>query len=261
MGVGLVMGHDGWDIFGEWTWLEGNHKNNNSTSAKTGKGLVNAVPIFTSDPVDNDEGDPGTLFLTHASATWKQHFNVVDLELGRKFFISKRLTLRPHFGLKAAWIKDTVKFHFTPMPVAQLAGTTYSDAEQERSQKMTGVGIRGGLDTVWHFDKHWGIYGDFALTTLWSKFKPSYEDETTLASSGDETKNLNTRESIKEVIPVLEMGLGLTYMTWFSCEDYMLEVSAGWEQQVWMDFNHFVDLNRQGNLSTQGLTVKAAFSF
>jgi hypothetical protein len=72
---------------------------------------------------------------------------------------------------------------------------------------------------------------------------------------------LNTRQVITEVIPVLELGLGLTYMAWFDNDEYLFQVSAGWEEQVWLDFNHFINTFRNGNLSLQGLTVKVGFAF
>ena len=257
VGAGLELAHDGWDLFAQWTWLS-SENGKTSTEAESGEGLSTALPVYLADA--SVSNDPAVLFLSEASSKWKQTFNVLDLEMGRNFFISKRLTLRPFFGLKAAWIKETLKCNFEPLPSQVFQDITLSEAEQERKQKMWGIGIRGGLDTVWHFAKNWGAYGNFALTTLWSDFHCTLEDETTTLT-GVETENLDTRETITEVIPVLEMELGLTWMTWFHNNDYMLQISAGWEEQVWMNFNHFVDTNRYGNLSTQGLTVKAEFAF
>ena len=50
-------------------------------------------------------------------------------------------------------------------------------------------------------------------------------------------------------------------MTWFYDEAYMLELKAGWEEQVWFNTNQFQSATAQGNLALQGFTMKAGFHF
>jgi hypothetical protein len=71
----------------------------------------------------------------------------------------------------------------------------------------------------------------------------------------------NTKTSFHNIIAVLEFGLGLEYMAWFYDEAYMLELKAGWEEQVWINTNQFQDSSSQGNLNLQGFTFKAGFHF
>jgi hypothetical protein len=96
-----------------------------------------------------------------------------------------------------------------------------------------------------------------AVTALWSNFHDSLVSTLT----GTAIKNRNNSQ---DIIPVLEAGLGLTYMTWFSNESYQFYAKAGWEEQIWLDYNHnniTAQDNNTGNLSLQGLTVKAGFAF
>jgi hypothetical protein len=249
IGLGLEFAYDGWDLYADYTWLNGDTEHN-SLSAHRGNGATTLFPIVL------DTGTISTLPITKESSRWRQHFNVLDLELGRNFFISRRLTLRPHFGLKSAWINEKWKLEFT-------GSGSIVDGSQKRKQSLWGIGTRAGLNTVWHFAKNWGLYGDIAVTALWSDFHVKAKDSTELDVSPPipSMTNLNTREVITEVIPVIETGIGLTYMTWFDDDEYLFQISAGWEEQVWLDFNHFVDFNRSGNLSIQGLTIKAGFAF
>jgi hypothetical protein len=247
VGAGLDFAYDGWDLYANYTWLNGDTERN-SISAHRGKGATTLFPVVTV------FGDIFTSGITKETSKWRQHFNVVDLELGRNFFISRRLTLRPHFGLKSAWISEKWKLRYVDNDPTLINS-------QKRKQTLWGIGTRAGLNTVWHFSRNWGVYGDIAATALWSDFHIKAKDKETDLLLAVSPTTLHTKEVITEVIPVFETGLGLTYMAWFDHEEYLFQVSAGWEEQVWLDFNHLVDFSRTGNLSVHGLTVKAGFAF
>ncbi len=72
-------------------------------------------------------------------------------------------------------------------------------------------------------------------------------------AAGVQTTTLNTKEGRQEIIPVVEAGLGLTYMTWFSDDNYMFSLKAGWEEQLWLSVDN--------NLSLHGFTLKVGFAF
>lgn len=246
IGAGLDFAYDGWDLYAQYTWLNGDTERN-SVSAHRGNGAATLFPVVF------ENGRRRSRAIAKESSHWRQHFNVVDLELGRNFFISRRLTLRPHFGLKSAWITENWRLKLKQVP-------NLTEAIVRRKQTLWGIGTRGGLDTVWHFSRNWGLYADIAATALWSDFHVKAKDKTSTPQT-TYVGNLNTKEVITKIIPILETGLGLTYMTWFNNDEYMLEFSAGWEEQVWLDFNNFVDFNRTGNLSVHGLTLKVGFAF
>ena len=247
VGAGLDFAYDGWDLYANYTWLNGDTERN-SISARSRKGATTLFPII--DALSN----PTTVDIAKEKSKWRQNFNVLDLELGRNFFISRRLTLRPHVGLKSAWIREKWKLKFVEN------NEVFKDFQQ-RKQTLWGLGTRAGLNTVWHFSRNWGLYGDIAATALWSDFHVKAKDRVTNPSIGSSTTTLHTKEVITEVIPVFETGLGLTYMAWFDDEQYLFSVSAGWEEQIWLDFNNFVDYSRSGNLSVHGLTIKLGFAF
>jgi hypothetical protein len=247
IGAGLDFAYDGWDLYANYTWLNGDTERN-SISARRGRGATTLIPIV----------DAFGFFIISnvikARSEWRQHFNVVDLELGRNFFISRRLTLRPHFGLKSAWLSEKFVLRYANSESTFLG-------EQNRRQTLWGIGTRAGLNTVWHFSRNWGLYGDLAATALWSDFHVKTRDRETDVSLTISPRTLNTKQIITEVIPIFETGLGLTYMAWFNQDECLLQISAGWEQQVWLGYNHFIDFNRTGNLSVHGLTIKVGFAF
>lgn len=251
VGLGLVFEHDGWDIDAEYTWLAPSHKSNTITAA-TPSTLQN---VWT----DPTVASGGNTLIEQASASWRLSYNVLDLTLGRNFFVSRYLTLRPNFGLKGAWVKQRNNVDYV---LGTLVSPSYTELEIRQKQRFWGVGVRAGLDTVWHFCKEFGMYGDMGLSALWGQYKNRRTDDLQ-TPAGSEGQTLNYRRSFHDVTPVLELGIGLAYMTWFYDEAYMFDIRAGWEEQVWFDTNHFFDSTgaRSGNFTTQGLTVKVGFWF
>jgi hypothetical protein len=260
VGAGLNFEHDGWDLFANYTWLKSGVEHNH-INAESGKG-ASTLTFFVA-PGGAGLMMPagafvGSFNVSNARSSFEQHFNAGDLELGRNFFISQHLTLRPHVGLKGAYISDELDLHYIPTASA-LTEINAIAGEQHMQQRMWGVGTRAGLNAVWHFNKHWGLYGNAALTALWSDFHVKTKDEVSLLAGEITTEEVH--ETFQEVTPVVETGIGLTYMTWFCDDSCAFDLRAGWEEQVWMDFNRFVDIGDTGNLSLHGLTIKAGLAF
>lgn len=252
-GFGGFFDYDGWDIMSEFTYLA-EEKVSSSVHRNAAKGLYSVYPIsaggiYTDAPVNS------------AQTQWKQAFYVVDLELGRKFFISRALTLRPNFGVKFACIKQSVNAEY-----GLLSGTLPLDATPAPSmasfdsdQKMWGVGVRAGLGTVWYFTKYLGLYGDVAASAIWSDFKSS----TAEVNQPGSVTTFNTEEKTRAITPIFEISAGLRFQYWFDDNRCQFYAQGGWEQQVWTNFNHIPNQNltRNGDFTLQGLTAKVGFAF
>lgn len=256
LGLGVNFEHDGWDLYANYTFLSGpNEKNSVAAATGTGAGALTYTTFNT--------GVAQTLTVASDSCKWDQDFNVVDLELGRNFFISRFLTLRPHAGFKTGWLLDKGVFTIVPNPVQDgtNAANRISAINSTRSQHLWGLGIRWGMDTGWHVTKNWSFYADFAFTTLWSDFHIKNTDYVTEAVTG-KTNTLNTKETLQTVMPVIEAGLGLAYITWWDQNRYRFQFQGGWEEQVWLDYNHFMYLGQAGgSFTVQGLTLKGMLTF
>lgn len=238
--LGFAYRLDGWDTTAVYTGIYSNKKHA-QVSYDANKGLL---ANFTGNP------------LNYASCGWKQRFNALDLELGRNFFISRTLTLRPNFGAKLSWIKEEFDIlydnNFTDFN--SLGNLTFK-------QKQWGIGARAALDTVWHFTKCFGIYGDIAGTALWSSFKTTYLDVATSPTSINTIENYE--EKVFRVVPVLEVALGFEAMAWFNNDMCLFFGRVGWEGQIWVNFNQlfYPAARLHGDLSLQGLTVRLGFSY
>jgi len=251
VGLGLTFKHDGWDLYSRYTWLNAHSHTHATAQPKTG--LVSTFPFSAT-------GASGFPYNT-ASVKWEQEFSVLDLELGRNFFISKRLTLRPHVGLKSDWIEEEFHEHYFLQ-----VNTSILDTSVHRKENVWGIGIRGGLNSVWHFVKSFGLYGDITVTALWSDFHTSLKEHFIEKTSNQslDLDSVNTHQKIQQVMPVLETGLGFIYQHWFHQERHLFFAKAGWEGQIWFDYNQLIQpptAPKCGSLSFQGLTAEIGFTF
>lgn len=254
IGFGLRFKHDGWDLYANYTWLSEVDADSSAHSDEDGDSSVTSMwdiitptgPVVAGTPMD------------HAKGRWELNLNVLDLELGRNFNISPRLTLRPHFGFKFGWLSEDYDVHYVNV---NAAGVNYSI---DQDQSFFGVGIRTGLDTVWYFVDHFGLYADFAFAALWSDFDVSRKDEYASAVMAEYHTVHNKNPHTDALTEVLELGIGLRYETTFFLGNRDFYIQAGWEEQIWFNQNQLYTLGRDasgGNLTFQGLTVKAGLLF
>lgn len=162
VGLGMLFDHDGWDIYANYTFLRP-HDITKEVKSSSERVLIDNVWIF-------NIGAAQTIYQ-QAFTKWDLNFNVVDLELGRNFFISRYLQLRPYFGLKGTWQEQEarVAFHGT---ASNVPTTNVS----ENKIDMWGVGLLAGLDTAWHFSKSFSLVGEVAASALWEGFEVLRKD-------------------------------------------------------------------------------------
>ncbi len=252
VGLGANLWHDGWDVYAQYTWLHGgtkkNNDNNNCSDDSTTSGSL--IPLWTLIG-DGTASDDTFATFSKASSRWDLHFNVIDLEIGRGFFVSRYVTLRPFTGLKITWQRQDNKNVYIGANTASI---------RNRS-KTWGVGIRPGINANWHFTREFGLYTDWAITALMTKFNNDRGDKTTTADGTATAVAYNN--SFYSLKGVLEFALGLRYDIWFGCNDaFHFGLSAAWEEQLWINQNNlFRECCSQGDLMLHGLDIKLRLDF
>ncbi len=240
-GLGVNLGHDGWDVYLQYTWFRSDATDRFHTPI--GEELL------------------GTGFLVggveESRAKWDFHMNIFDLEWARLFYVSPYLMLRPFFGLKGYWSDQDYR----------VRSEGYSDANRSvrNSDRIWydvdqwGMGIRGGLQNSFCFTKNFSIFGNLALAAEWSRFRLRLREDSASALL------LRLKNERYQMVPVLELAVGLRWDVWFYQEKFHFGLEWGWEEQMWWDFSHAFDLFNRGstggNLNFQGLTVRARLDF
>jgi hypothetical protein len=183
--------------------------------------------------------------------------NLLDLELGREFFVSKWLTLRPFMGARAAWFNRAFKYSYSG------AG---KDSGHNHNRFRAG-GLRGGLDTQWGLSCGWSFFGDLALSLLYGTQRLHSHQDT---SSGGRVQHLHDAWSATRAM--LDLAFGLRWDHLFGCNDaYRIRIQFGWEQTSL--FGYEKDINfvngtfagkfayNSGDLAVNGVSLQARFDF
>ncbi|MCH9630953.1 MAG: hypothetical protein S4CHLAM37_09640 [Chlamydiia bacterium] len=275
-GLGFDMGHDGWDLMATYTWFRTKQNGKATNDPNTlGKKLV---PIWSFSQASRLQNV--SFSFANNKASWTYRLNNIDLSIGRSFFVSPYLILRPHVGLKGTWQKQKYNIKYNDITGtreendATIATSGYYHIRFD--QKYWGVGLRGGLESAYQFNQNFGIYGNFAVATLWGQFdvkrKDHCEDSET-STTGDVSSVTtiplslvtNAENNFHSLNGVFELELGLRYDVWFSDNDYRFRIQAGWENQLWLAQNQFKDFSEAnalyGNLVFQGLSARIRFDF
>jgi len=291
VGLGLNMGHDGWDVYTQYTWL-------NSSSDRTLDSDVYlrlypfpaaAVPGIQQAAALAEKGK-----IDKISSDWSLRFNVIDLELGRNFYLSQFLTMRPFIGLKGTWQDQSLGIQ-TMLQKDSVFVVQY-DAGDNKAEftgpykadsimKNGGIGVRTGFNMSWKMTKNWSLYSDLAWSSMWTQYTQlSRKDKISNATKPEAFKKMGEVVVLDEnsdkfyaVRDVMELELGMRWEAWMSDDNYYLAFQAGWEQQVWNNWGtgllssyyrpyaeHLSPYrNAQGwnDLSFQGLNVKLRFDF
>jgi len=227
-GIGYNTTCDGWGIGILWTWYKGK-----------------AHDIVEGEPDDNQTlmpiwsaFAPGfglNLYTDEIESNWNLSLNLVDLELGRDFWVSKYLSLRPLVGLRLAKIDQAFDLQHKGGSWRGLQGTPFDATSNlvELKNDFRGVGIRSGLDTTWNFGCGWAIYGNLAASILYGKFSIRH-DETNrkVEAPFPKTRIIETSESFRASRAFLDLGLGLQWSSMFCDCKYGFTAALGWEQHL-----------------------------
>lgn len=254
VGLGFYPGHNGWDLYANYTWL---HSSSTDT-ASSGNGTLAPVVLIPSGLSNTSVSQ-----ITKARSQWDFHFNVIDLELGRNFYLSRSLAVRPYAGLKGTWQDQDWKTRYTAgQVVINNSAPLPGNVRTRQDQDVWGIGIRMGANGSWYFCKGWGLVTNIAFSGVWMDYDNDRKDTFRQNNTASAT-TVNVRKDNDSVKAVIEMMLGLRGEWWFQQERYHFALQAGWEAQVWINTGNFIYLygSSQGDLSLNGLTVKARFDF
>lgn len=276
VGAGMTYEHDGWDTQLEYTWYHTKSKDNQYSFAAIPTYLYNPNFFFTQDPFYGTANAQRSF-----KPEWKYHFNNFNLELGRNFYLSHYLTLRPHIGIKGGWQKQYWNNNWTFASASPEENDSkaqlhdWTDAKYQTNMKgdFWNIGLRCGFDSNWYFSKNWALLGDFSFANLWTYLKGHRTDLASTSGSTTASHNVSNIETLKfftethDINYVFEYRLGLLYDVWMSDDAYRLRFEAAWETQLWGYFPNIYSSDStvfNGLLKTpnmQGLTIKAQFDF
>lgn len=256
VGVGYNIPHDQWDITSLWTWYDGK---GSDSQHSTHNNLPTILPVFIHPNIYNDESIAACKDANYNALI---HLNLLDLDLGRQFKAGKWLSLKPHFGIRSAWIHQVHDITYEDLfdKTGELVLNKYLT---HITNNFWGLGIRGGLGT--DFGLKWGfsLTGNFSLSLLYGLFETSYS-ERFITEEGSNTV-IAEDNSFHSGKVVTDIDLGLRWTRAFAKERIRFLLQGGWEHHMFFSQNqimHFVDgqswgnfVQNQGDLYFQGWTI------
>jgi hypothetical protein len=240
------MLHDAWDTQIAYTWFL-------TEAADHGSGPITSGFLAA------------RLSLLEPFKTGKVKFdlsyNMFDWDLGRRFSVSKALSLRPFIGAKAGWINQAIHAKWTTPDFAEPGFLFF--ASEHVKNNFQGGGPKGGISGTWTLgtvNRHvFSLIGHCAGAFLWGHW--TLRDQFTDVFL---TKTSIPMKSRNFGALMLQTWIGLGWDFKFDNDRSHCALKASYELQDW--FNHFqVFTNDSGtdnfDLILQGLTLDLRFDF
>lgn len=255
-GIGYHLPHDGWDMILNYTWFRsGESKKSNTEAPET------ILQTWT-----NPASSSANATVAYARGRAVLKFCHLDFQMGREFFVSKWLTLRPYGGVRGLWTHRDLKVRYKGGDLA-LTGTKIYEKFNNRFRSG---GLMTGVDSQWGLGMGWSIYGQYAVSLLYGKHRLHQAQDVIQAIAAPQ-RPIHVHNAWKITRTMTDLGLGLRWDHLFSDDAYRVRLQLGWEQHLLPGFDkdiNFVDdtmLGKfalsQGDLAISGITFQARFDF
>ena len=254
LGLGGDLPFDGWDLYLNWT-----HFHTVPTISKSS----NQANIVSYDVAASE-----TLLFgaRRMKQSWNLMFNSLDFDWGRRFYLSRTLTVRPSFGGKAAWVHQKLRSFLldTESIVGGIPGNTESFATRNN---FWGIGPYLAFEGKWTFGYGIGLYGEISGAILWGKF----EQISAIRNNGlQQTQQGQTLASFEgnfqfethRVRPTTQAFIGLDWEWCFIPKWLSLNLRAGYETQIfWSQFIGAFQGFEESDLTFEGFTFMGRIDF
>jgi|JI10StandDraft_1071094.scaffolds.fasta_scaffold00236_47 hypothetical protein len=269
IGLGVVTNHDGWDAYTNWTYFHSRSVEHKHVAP------FNTVEVgtilYTSPWFVNPHNDP----YDRIKANIALNFNQIDLEKGRHFWISHNLSLRPSFGLRGYWTRITfsVSGHSALEAMTVNNGTTINE-KAKMKEKSWGVGLLGGLESVWHFYSYFSVFATTDIALAYGKVKTEKVNSglDDLGNSTFRSFSVTLKDAFYRLQPIFDLALGFRFESPCYNNRFRAIVDLGYEYHYLYDHVQFLrgttnssrttdQVEANGDLSMSGLVLRGRFEF
>lgn len=215
-----------------------------------------------------------------AAAHWSLHYNILDLELDRQFFVGKWLSFKPRIGLRAAWINQHFRTKYHSFFVTTADTFPFHNSFQ-CNQEFSGIGLKFGSDVQFYMTKAWSILGNLSTSLLWgsTELKQKVNGQIFPTASTFFPETVKVKQSIDKIKANLEGQLGLQWQTYYHQGKYRFATSALYTFSYWFSQNNLTnqiigfppvvtpsfpaidEVATNGDLQLQGLNLQFEFDF
>lgn len=280
LGLGYTLPCDCWGIEVLWTHFQTHaHSSFNRPFADPGRSETSGA-FFTPGYGFTDLNQSDLEGIDRTKARWKLHLDLVDVEFGRFVCLSECLTIRPHIGVRAAWINQS--FRIVNSVDALDLGLSGEIQNVRLKGDYEGVGLRGGLDTLWNLGCGFSLYGNAAGSVLYGNYNVKSENNYRFFIDSPVLDIVEQKDDFCACRAATDAVLGVRWRSCF-CEDTVaLTFQIAWEHHLFFNQNPFEDFvllvcegiefdpdsgdakntqNYRGNLCLKGISLSAMLDF
>jgi hypothetical protein len=241
LGAGYQMEHDVWEGALNFTWFQTQASDSTSGSL---------IP---------EKGYPSSPTATKMESHWNLHYYVLDLSVGRNFFVSKFLSFFPTLGVESGWIAQRRRYEIEQIPSGE---NIYG------KNNYWGIGPRIGVKGTWNFNSHFLLFGSANGCLQWGSFD-THTKETLLTEAG-KVKLTHVADHFHRLVPNVQLALGLGWNSSINDDKNYLAVNLSYEFQYWWRQNQFLNeeqldttllQHESQGLSLNGLTLDVRYGF
>jgi hypothetical protein len=185
----------------------------------------------------------------------------LDVNVGDLDYASRELSLLPHWGMKWRCGLRAVGTFFDSRcdePFSEAAAGT-GVFERRTSNNFWGFGPHMGLELARRFEgSGLALVGWVDGATILGRIRQNFFEESTTPGANGQLLCGNTRQSVSQDVPMIDVFIGLS---WQPPSYPSLHVYAGYEYEYWWNVGRNSGTLSRGELSDQGIQLRAEFNF
>lgn len=245
LATGYRFGYDHWDLFAEYTW----YHTNTMTTSYSASGLFDSADLTFSGPVllsqfsGNNFPTIGNGVYNFISLSWKLKCDFINLMLARSFYVGKRLTFRPAFGARAAYIRQHTTLVQTSKDASDSVATAFGVLITGSGTYLTnknlswGYGLRACLEADWLVGAGIRLIGNGAFDLLYTRYNLSNFLQKKTILFGTKTRE----RKLDYLRPHAETEFGFGWGDCFCGGKWYLDLEAVYNLQVFWDQSMFLE--------------------
>jgi hypothetical protein len=288
--LGVNLDYDTWDAYAEYTWFHKTSHTNLGVQSRCEKecGIdlpnnewifpTRMMPVGITLPIDNNKG------YKSASQKWTVKMDFLDLVMARSYYSGTRLSFRPLFGARGAWIRQSVSETFNDQATftgGALVPNAAHYATYSGNTRAWGVGPMVGMKSNWMLGYGFRLIGDVEADILYTRYDVKSKgllvteyDTNPLAATPvfaeGSSKGTLSQKHTDMLRPHADIELGFGWGSYFDNSNWHVDLLATYGYQVFWNQNMFINFsesltgrltNGNGNLYVHGMTFTARFDF
>ncbi len=205
-------------------------------------------------------------FASELRTNWETLFNIIDLELGREYYVSKYLKLHPFLGLRFGgfkqnfemlikggyWSEYNLSFNNLFQPAL--------NGEVTISNHYEGLGVVSGFNLNWSISCGWSVYSNLGGAILFGRFDVIHNENARKAESPfGKIKVLETKNAFRASRGIFDFGLGLQWSSLICDCKYGVTAQLGFEEHLYFHQNQMWRVNREVGIENGVGTGQSSF--